>query len=122
MKSYLTLLEHLLEHGTPKDDRTGVGTLSLFGYQLRTDLAAGFPLLTTKKMPFRMIAHELLWFLAGTTSVRALHRHGVHIWDAWADEHGELGPIYGAQWRRWPDNGAGVIDQIEWVVQEIRRN
>lgn len=122
MEPYLDLVRHVLANGVPKEDRTGTGTLSVFGAHLRIDLAAGFPLVTTKRMPFTAIVHELLWMLAGETNVRALHARGVHIWDPWADADGELGPIYGAQWRHWNDHGAGVIDQLEWVVEQIRRN
>jgi thymidylate synthase len=125
MQPYLDLLRHVLERGVPKDDRTGTGTLAVFGEQLRFDLATGFPLVTTKRMPFTSIVHELLWMLAGDTNVRSLHAHSVHIWDPWADEHGDLGPIYGAQWRRWPQTrsaSAPAVDQLAEVVQEIRRN
>jgi thymidylate synthase len=121
MRQYLDLLQHALEHGTPKADRTGTGTRSLFGWQMRFDLAAGFPLLTTKKLHLRSIIHELLWFLRGETNIAYLKQHGVSIWDEWADAGGELGPVYGRQWRAWggPD---GPIDQIRWVLDEIRRN
>jgi thymidylate synthase len=125
VKQYLDLVRHVLEHGDDRHDRTGTGTRSIFGHQLRFDLRDGFPLITTRRLPFRTIVHELLWMLSGSTSVCDLHRHRVHIWDPWADEDGNLGPIYGAQWRRWPttrDNGAGHIDQIEKVVREIRTN
>lgn len=122
MKQYLDLMQHVLTHGVDRSDRTGTGTRSIFGYQLRFDLQEGFPLLTTKRLPFRTIAHELLWKLSGSTSVHDLHAVGVHIWDAWAGEDGDLGPLYGAQWRRCRDNGAGVIDQVTQVVQEIQRN
>ena len=120
MGPYLDLLRHILEHGVEKGDRTGTGTLSVFGYQLRFDLSAGFPLLTTKKLHTRSIVHELLWFLSGSTNVRSLHEHGVTIWDEWADADGELGPIYGKQWRSWPTADGGAIDQIARVVEQIR--
>ena len=121
MKQYLDLLRRVLESGVGKDDRTGTGTLSVFGHQMRFDLAAGFPLLTTKKLHLRSIVHELLWFLAGRTNVDYLHEHGVTIWDDWADDTGDLGPIYGYQWRSWPASG-GSVDQISRVVREIREN
>jgi thymidylate synthase len=120
MRAYLDLLQHILDHGTAKPDRTGTGTLSVFGYQMRFDLARGFPLLTTKKLHLRSIVYELLWFLAGDTNVRYLHEHGVTIWDEWADAAGDLGPIYGAQWRSWPAADGGAIDQIARVVEQIR--
>jgi thymidylate synthase len=122
MKQYLDLLRHVLDHGARKDDRTGTGTLSVFGYQMRFDLAQGFPLLTTKKLHTRSIIHELLWFLRGETNIRYLKEHGVSIWDEWADEHGELGPVYGHQWRSWPAPDGRRIDQISQVVEQIRRN
>jgi thymidylate synthase len=122
MRAYLDLLRQVLDHGLPKDDRTGTGTLSLFGPQLRLDLAQGFPLLTTKKLHLRSIAHELLWFLRGDTNVGYLRDHGVSIWDEWADEQGELGPIYGRQWRAWGAADGRTIDQMSAVVAEIRRN
>ncbi len=122
MRAYLDLLRHILDHGVQKSDRTGTGTLSVFGYQMRFDLSAGFPLLTTKKLHLRSILHELLWFLAGDTNVRALHEHGVTIWDEWADADGNLGPIYGAQWRSWPVPGGGSIDQMARLVEQIRTN
>jgi thymidylate synthase len=122
VRQYLDLLDHIFDHGVDKADRTGTGTLSVFGYQLRFDLRQGFPLLTTKRLHLRSIIHELLWFLAGDTNVRSLHQHKVTIWDEWAGEDGELGPIYGAQWRRWPVPGGGVIDQISKVVDSIRTN
>ena len=122
MRQYLDLLRHLLEHGEAKGDRTGTGTLSKFGYQMRFDLSEGFPALTTKKLHLKSIVHELLWFLAGGTNVADLNRHGVTIWDDWADEDGELGPIYGHQWRSWPRPEGGSVDQIARVVGEIRTN
>jgi thymidylate synthase len=120
MRAYLDLLQHILDQGAAKPDRTGTGTLAVFGYQMRFDLARGFPLLTTKKLHLRSIVHELLWFLAGDTNVRYLHEHGVTIWDEWADAAGDLGPVYGAQWRSWPAPGGGHIDQIARVVEQIR--
>jgi thymidylate synthase len=122
MIQYLDLLNHVLEHGRPKDDRTGTGTLSVFGSQMRFDLSRGFPLVTTKKLHIKSIVHELLWFLRGDTNVRYLNEHGVSIWDEWADAEGELGPIYGFQWRSWPVPGGGSIDQIADVVRQIREN
>ena len=122
MQQYLDLLRHILDHGRPKDDRTGTGTLSVFGHQARYDLSVGFPLLTTKKLHFRSIAYELLWFLRGDTNVRFLREHGVTIWDEWADAQGELGPVYGYQWRSWPAPDGGHVDQIAAVVEQIRRN
>jgi thymidylate synthase len=122
MRPYLELMERILREGLPKEDRTGTGTLSVFGHQLRFDLGAGFPCLTTKKLHLRSIIHELLWFLQGSTNVEYLRTHGVTIWDEWADEAGELGPVYGRQWRSWPARDGGAIDQISWVVDEIRRN
>jgi thymidylate synthase len=121
MRPYLDLLRHILDQGVEKADRTGTGTLSVFGYQMRFDLAQGFPLLTTKKLHVRSIVHELLWFLAGSTNVASLHEHGVTIWDEWADENGELGPVYGRQWRSWPAPDGG-IDQISKVIDQIRRD
>jgi thymidylate synthase len=120
MQAYLDLLRHILDHGTPKSDRTGTGTLSIFGYQMRFDLAAGFPLLTTKKLHVRSIIHELLWFLRGETNTAYLREHGVTIWDEWADEQGELGPIYGYQWRSWPGPNGRRFDQISDVIERIR--
>jgi thymidylate synthase len=122
MQQYLDLLRHIRERGTRKDDRTGTGTLSVFGYQMRFDLAQGFPLLTTKKLHLKSIVHELLWFLKGDTNVRYLREHGVTIWDEWADERGELGPIYGRQWRAWPGPDGRPIDQISRTIDLIRRN
>jgi thymidylate synthase len=122
VRAYLDLLRHVLEHGVEKSDRTGTGTRSVFGYQLRVDLRRGFPLLTTKKLHVKSIVHELLWFLSGSTNVGYLREHGVTIWDEWADEHGELGPVYGAQWRSWPAPGGGTIDQIAQVIESIRSN
>ncbi|HET9820952.1 MAG TPA: thymidylate synthase [Burkholderiaceae bacterium] len=122
MQQYLDLMRAVLERGTRKADRTGTGTLSLFGWQSRYDLGAGFPLLTTKKLHVKSIIHELLWFLRGDTNVAYLHAHGVSIWDEWADERGELGPIYGYQWRSWPDYAGGHIDQIGGVIERIRRD
>jgi len=122
MKQYLDLLQHILDHGVAKDDRTGTGTLSVFGYQMRCDLRRGFPLLTTKKLHLRSIIHELLWFLAGDTNLRYLHENKVTIWDEWADDEGELGPIYGHQWRSWPKGDGGSVDQISELVAGIRRD
>ena len=122
MKQYLELLEHVLRHGTEKSDRTGTGTRSVFGWQLRFDLARGFPLVTTKKLHLRSIVHELLWFLQGSTNTAYLKDNKVSIWDEWADADGELGPVYGKQWRSWEGADGQVIDQISWVVDEIRRN
>ncbi len=122
MKQYHDLLRHVLEEGTEKSDRTGTGTRSVFGWQMRFDLAQGFPLVTTKKLHLRAIVHELLWFLKGDTNIAYLKEHKVGIWDEWADANGELGPVYGKQWRRWGTADGGEIDQIQWVVEEIRRN
>jgi thymidylate synthase len=122
MKPYLDLMRHVLEHGTKKDDRTGTGTLSVFGWQMRYDLAAGFPLVTTKKCHLRSIIHELLWFLQGDTNIRYLKENGVSIWDEWADENGDLGPVYGHQWRSWPARDGGTIDQISEVVKTLKSN
>jgi thymidylate synthase len=122
MKQYLDLLSHILENGRPKNDRTGTGTLSVFGHQSRYNLADGFPLLTTKKIHFKSVAHELLWFLRGESNTRYLKQHGVSIWDEWADETGELGPVYGYQWRHWPAPGGGEVDQIRTVIDQIRKN
>ena len=122
MKQYLDLLADVMRHGVDKDDRTGTGTRSVFGRQLRFDMAQGFPLLTTKKVHLKSIIYELLWFLHGDTNVRYLQEHGVRIWNEWADEHGDLGPIYGHQWRSWPDYSGGTIDQIAQVVDQLRHN
>ncbi len=120
MKQYLDLLQHVLDHGTIKHDRTGTGTKSVFGYQLRCDLSQGFPLLTTKKVHLKSIIYELLWFLKGDTNVHYLQEHGVRIWNEWADENGDLGPVYGSQWRSWPDYDGGAIDQISQVIDQIK--
>ncbi len=122
MKQYLDLLQHLLENGAIKDDRTGTGTLSVFGYQMRFDLQVGFPLLTTKKLHLRSIIYELLWFLQGDTNIRYLNEHGVRIWDEWADENGELGPVYGKQWRSWAAPDGRTIDQITETISQIKNN
>jgi thymidylate synthase len=122
MRQYLDLIERILASGTKKADRTGTGTLSIFGHQMRFDLAEGFPLTTTKKLHLKSIVHELLWFLAGSTNIQYLNEHGVTIWDAWADENGELGPVYGRQWRSWPAPDGSTIDQMANVVHAIRRN
>jgi thymidylate synthase len=120
MQAYLDLLRHIRDHGTPKQDRTGTGTRSVFGYQMRFDLATGFPLVTTKKVHTRSIIHELLWFLRGETNTRYLKENGVSIWDEWADDQGELGPVYGYQWRSWPAPDGRKIDQIRQVIQQIK--
>ena len=122
MHQYHTLLQHILDHGTDKADRTGTGTRSVFGYQMRFDLADGFPLVTTKKVHLRSIVHELLWFLKGETNVAYLRENKVTIWDEWADDRGELGPVYGKQWRSWTGADGRTVDQIGWLVGEIRRN
>ncbi|HWA03429.1 MAG TPA: thymidylate synthase [Rhizomicrobium sp.] len=122
MRQYHDLMEKVLKHGVEKRDRTGTGTLSIFGHQMRFDLADGFPLLTTKKLFVKAIIYELLWFLRGDTNIRYLREHGVTIWDEWADGDGELGPVYGHQWRSWPDGRGGTIDQIANLVSDIRRN
>jgi thymidylate synthase len=122
MHQYLTYLKHVMDHGTPKTDRTGVGTVSVFGYQMRFDLKLGFPMVTTKKLHTKSIIHELLWFLKGDTNVKYLQDHGVKIWDAWADVQGNLGPVYGKQWRSWAAPDGQVIDQISRVVAEIKKN
>jgi thymidylate synthase len=120
VKTYLDLLDHVLTHGVEKSDRTGTGTLSTFGYQMRFDLGEGFPLLTTKKLHTRSIIGELLWFIQGSTNVKWLHEQGITIWDEWADPDGELGPIYGYQWRSWPTSGGGHIDQLAGVINSIK--
>ena len=122
MKAYLDLLKHVRHHGVEKSDRTGTGTLSVFGYQMRFDLAQGFPLVTTKKLHLKSIIHELIWFLRGESNVAYLHDNGVSIWDEWADDSGDLGPVYGVQWRSWPAPGGGSIDQISQVLEQIRSN
>lgn len=122
MKTYLQLLEHILRHGIEKSDRTGTGTLSVFGYQMRFDLTKGFPLVTTKKLHTRSIIHELLWFLRGDTNISYLKENGVTIWDEWADNNGDLGPVYGKQWRSWPTTDGRTIDQLSEVVQQIKSN
>jgi len=122
MRQYLDLMRHVLEHGDPKTDRTGTGTLSVFGWQMRFSLQDGFPLLTTKRLHTRSIIHELLWFLQGDTNIRYLKDNGVSIWDEWADADGELGPVYGKQWRRWETADGGTVDQLARVVESIRRN
>lgn len=122
MKQYLDLLQHILDHGVKKEDRTGTGTLSVFGYQMRINLQDGFPLLTTKKLHLKSIIYELLWFLKGETNVSYLNEHGVRIWDEWADEHGELGPVYGKQWRSWQTANGQTIDQISQLVHQIQNN
>ena len=122
MKQYLDILNRILTEGTQKGDRTGTGTISIFGTQSRYNLADGFPLLTTKKLHLKSIIYELLWFLQGDTNVKYLQEHGVRIWNEWADENGELGPVYGHQWRSWPDYNGGVIDQIQYVVDQLKNN
>jgi thymidylate synthase len=122
MRAYLTLLQHVLDTGVDRGDRTGTGTRSVFGYQMRYNLADGFPVLTTKKLHLKSIIYELLWFLAGDTNIKYLKNHGVSIWDDWADEKGELGPVYGYQWRSWPSPDGGSIDQIANLVEQIKKN
>ncbi len=122
MQQYLTLLKHIREHGIEKSDRTGVGTCSVFGYQMRFDLNVGFPLVTTKKLHVRSIIHELLWFLKGSGNIGYLKKYGVSIWDEWANEQGDLGPVYPVQWNAWPSRDGGTINQIERVVEQIKQN
>jgi thymidylate synthase len=122
MKQYLELCEHILQNGVHKEDRTGTGTISTFGYQMRFNLQEGFPLLTTKKLHTKSIIHELIWFIQGATNVKYLRENRVTIWDEWADEHGELGPIYGHQWRSWPSGDGGTIDQLAGVIHDIKTN
>lgn len=122
MKQYHDLLKHILATGTKKEDRTGTGTISTFGYQMRFDLAKGFPVVTTKKLHLRSIIVELLWFLKGDTNIKYLKDNGVSIWDEWADENGNLGPVYGYQWRNWPDGSGGTIDQIEKLIHSLKNN
>ena len=122
MRQYLNLMQHVLEHGTKKEDRTGTGTLSVFGYQMRFKLNEGFPLLTTKKLHIKSIIYELLWFLRGDTSIKYLQEHGVNIWNEWADESGNLGPVYGAQWRSWSTADGRSVDQISRVIEQIKSN
>jgi thymidylate synthase len=122
MKQYIDLLSHVMEHGAEKKDRTGTGTISIFGYQMRFDLSEGFPVITTKKLHLKSIIHELLWFLSGSTNVRYLQENGVKIWNEWADANGNLGPVYGYQWRSWPAAGGQHIDQISAVVRSLKEN
>jgi thymidylate synthase len=122
MQQYLNLLQHILDTGNHKTDRTGTGTQSVFGYQMRFDLAKGFPLVTTKKVHLKSIIYELLWFLKGETNIAYLKEHGVKIWDEWADENGELGPVYGKQWRSWEGKDGKVIDQVSELIEQIKKN
>jgi len=122
MKQYHELLQHILDHGVKKEDRTGTGTISVFGYQMRFDLSEGFPVVTTKKLHLRSIIHELLWFLQGDTNIKYLQDNGVRIWDEWADEEGDLGPVYGHQWRSWPGKDGQTIDQISKLIEQIKKN
>jgi thymidylate synthase len=120
MKQYLDLLEHVMENGVDRMDRTGTGTRGVFGHQMRLDLSEGFPMLTTKKLHLKSIVHELIWFLAGDTNIKYLQENGVRIWDAWADDNGDLGPVYGKQWRRWETKEGAVIDQVSKLVEAIK--
>lgn len=122
MKQYLDLMKHVKAHGVRKDDRTGTGTISVFGYQMRFDISEKFPAVTTKKLHFKSIIHELLWFLQGSTNIKYLKEHGVTIWDEWADENGDLGPVYGSQWRSWHASDGRTVDQISQVIEQIRKN
>jgi thymidylate synthase len=122
MRQYLELMQHVLDNGVRKEDRTGTGTVSVFGYQMRFNLSEGFPCVTTKKLHLRSIIHELLWFLKGETNIKYLKDNGVSIWDEWADENGDLGPVYGSQWRSWPTPDGGHIDQIQQVIEQIKNN
>jgi len=122
MQQYLTLLEHILENGVQKNDRTGTGTLSCFGYQMRFDLNEGFPMVTTKKLHLKSIIHELLWFIKGDTNVKYLQDHGVRIWDEWAAENGDLGPVYGKQWRSWPGKNGETFDQLKDIIKQLKTN
>src|ERR1700756_1335876 len=122
MQQYLHLLQHIMDTGAAKTDRTGTGTISCFGYQLRFDLSKGFPLVTTKKLHLRSIIYELLWFLRGDTNIQYLHEHGVTIWDEWADKNGDLGPVYGKQWRSWPTPDGRNIDQLSQVIEQLKAN
>ncbi|MEQ8336881.1 MAG: thymidylate synthase [Cyclobacteriaceae bacterium] len=122
MQQYLDLMRHIIDHGTEKSDRTGTGTKSIFGHQLRFDLSKGFPLVTTKKLHLRSIIHELLWFIKGDSNIKYLKENGVRIWDEWADENGDLGPIYGVQWRSWPKSDGSTVDQLSQVINTIKNN
>ena len=122
MQQYLDLMRHILANGVKKEDRTGTGTISVFGHQMRFDLAKGFPVVTTKKLHLRSIIHELLWFLSGDTNIKYLHENGVSIWDEWADDNGDLGPVYGSQWRSWPTPDGKHIDQISQVIEQLKNN
>ena len=122
MQEYLNLMKHILDHGVEKGDRTGTGTLSVFGYQMRFDLSEGFPMVTTKKLHLRSIVYELLWFLKGDTNVKYLQENGVRIWNEWADENGDLGPVYGKQWRKWEAKDGRIIDQVEQAIEQIKTN